>query len=483
MPRGELHSLFYPETVAVVGASNNPASFGSDFMTHLMSYGCKGTVYPINPREIQIMGQRAYQDIEDVPTSVDLVISCIALANTPALLEKCAGKSVKAVHILAGRGSETGRPDAKELELNIAKRAQEHGIRVIGPNCLGVYCPESGLAFGYDFPTEAGTVGGVIQSGGNATDLVHIGALRGLRFSKVVSYGNAIDVNQNDLLAYLSRDPKTKVIVSYIEGLKGDSAEFLRLLRETTRTKPVIVCKGGRTDAGARLTASHTASLAGSGLIWESAIRQAGAIPVRSLDELINMAVAFSLFPKPSGRRVGIAGAGGGRGVLTVDAWAEEGFEVPPLPSEINEEFRQRGSAVWDWIGNPADASITVPGDAYTIADIVSEMAKNPAFDFIAADAQEDPPFGPDRFVGELTANNEGFIRAKRDGLKPILVVFDERSVGSAEAESWNYRARAEMRTRLVQEKVAFFPSTQEAARAVGAVLGYYGRSGETTPA
>ena len=474
MASNSLEFFFHPRSVAILGASSNPASFGFDFMHHITSYGYRGNIYPVNPKQSEILGIKAYPSLDKIPDTVDFVVSCIGIPNIPTILPQCFQKGVKGLHILAGRGSETGRADAKEVEADILRKAREYGIRVIGPNCLGVYCPESGLAFGYDFPREPGGVGGVIQSGGNSTDLVHIGSLRGLRFSKVVSYGNAIDINQNDLFEYFLNDPQTKVVVSYVEGLKGDSREFLRLVKETTRKKPVIICKGGRTSAGSRLTASHTASLAGSGQIWEAAVKQAGAIPAKNLDEMINLAVAFSLLPPIKRKRVGIVGCGGGRGILSVDAWAEEGFEVPIMPKEINEEFKRRGSQVWDWIGNPADASITVPNDPFTMADAAVEMAKSPAFDFIGADAEEDPPFGKDHFIEEITGNIEGYIKVKRDGIKPILVVFDERSVGSSEAESWNYQTRAKMRTLLAQEKVPFFPSTDEAAKAVSELIAYY---------
>jgi hypothetical protein len=194
---------------------------------------------------------------------------------------------------------------------------------------------------------------------------------------------------------------------------------------------------------------------------------------VRNLDEMVNLAVAFSMIPPIKGKRVGIAGCGGGRSILSVDAWAEEGFDIPSLPEEIRDEFKKRGSQIWDWIGNPADASITIPGDAYSMSAMVAEMAKNPAFDFIAADAEEDPPFGKDRFIQELTENMEGFVKAKKEFDKPLLVVFDERSPGITEAESWNYLTRAKLRTLLVQEKVPFFPSTDEAVKAVNVLIAY----------
>ncbi|MCG6534713.1 MAG: hypothetical protein L7F78_08505, partial [Syntrophales bacterium LBB04] len=352
-------------------------------------------------------------------------------------------------------------------------RARDVGISLVGPNCLGVYCPETGLAFGFDFPTEPGGVGAIIQSGGISTDLVHIATLRGVRFSKVVSYGNALDVNQNDLFEYFSDDPKTKVILSYVEGLKGDTRQFLNIVRKAAAKKPVVICKGGRTSAGARLTVTHTASLAGSGLVWEVAMRQAGAVPARHLDEMINIAVAFSMLPPIKGKRVALVGAGGGRSISSVGAWAENGFEIPPLPEEIRQEFKRRGSEIWDWIENPADASITIPGDAFTTEAATAEMAKSPVFDLIAADVQEDPPFGKDHFIEIICDITRGYIRLRNEISKPLLIVFDERSPGITEADSWNYKTRAQLRTELVQEKMPFFPSVDEAAKAVNEVIWY----------
>jgi acetyltransferase len=194
---------------------------------------------------------------------------------------------------------------------------------------------------------------------------------------------------------------------------------------------------------------------------------------------MVNLAVAFSMLPPIKGRRVAAVGAGGGRSILSADAWGENGFEIPPLPEEIRQEFKKRGSEIWDWIGNPADASITIPGDAFTIEAITAEMVKNPVFDFIAADAQEDPPFGKDHFIDLITTLTRGYIRVRKETSKPILMIFDERSPGITEADSWNYKTRAQLRTELVQEKMPFFPSVDEAAKAVNEVIGYYQRREE----
>ena len=226
-----LEFLFNPESVAIVGASENPTTYGYAFMHHLLNYGFSGKLYPINPRQPEISGVKTYPSLEAVPGTIDYVIHLIGVNNAPDIFTQAARKGAKAVHILAGRAGETGRPEGKKLEAEILKRAREYGIRVLGPNCLGVFCPKTGLAFGFDFPREPGKVGALIQSGGNSTDLMHIAALRGIRFSKVVSYGNALDINEIDLLRYFIDDPET-----------GD---HFKLYRRLKRRQPRIPEAGG----------------------------------------------------------------------------------------------------------------------------------------------------------------------------------------------------------------------------------------------
>jgi acyl-CoA synthetase (NDP forming) len=470
-----LEFLFQPESIAVVGASENPTTYGYSFMQHLLNYGFRGKIYPINNKQPEISGVKAYPSLDAVPGTIDYVIHLIGVNNAPDVITQSARKGAKAVHILAGRASETGRPEGKQLEQEILKRAREHGVRVIGPNCLGVFCPKTGLAFGFEFPKEPGKVGALIQSGGNSTELIHIAGIRGIRFSKVVSYGNALDINESDLLDYFTDDPETEIIVSYIEGLRGNSREFLNLVRRAAVNKPVIICKGGRTAVGSRIAMSHTASLAGSTNLWETAIRQAGAIPVKNLDQLVNMAVAFSYLPPIRGKNIGIVGAGGGRSVLSADEWEEHGFTVPPLPQDIRDTLKKRGSQLWDWLNNPADISIMI-GDPLTMTDVLTEIIKHPVFDLIAADAEEDPPFSKDAFIQHLTEDMEGYIKVTKQSTKPFLIVFDERSPGAADMDSYIHRTRAELRTLLVNAGLPFFPSVSEAATAVNELITYYRR-------
>jgi acyl-CoA synthetase (NDP forming) len=477
-----LEFLFHPEFVAIVGASENPDSFGYCYMNHMLSYGFSGELYPINPNQSEIMGLKAYPSLEDVPGNIDYVVCCIAIEHVPTLLQSCSLKGVRAMHIFSARGSETGRPEAKALEAVILKRAREYGIRLLGPNCMGIYCPDSGFSFGYDFPKEKGGVGAMIQSGGSSIDLVKFGALRGLKFSKVVSYGNALDINESDLLRYFTEDPETKVILAFIEGLRGDGRNFLELIRRASGTKPVIICKGGRSQAGARSALTHTDSLAVASEIWDIAIRQAGGIPVRDIDDLVHMAVAFTFLPPIKGRRTGTGGAGGGRNTVSVDEWEEHGFEVLPLPQEIREEFKKRGSKLWSSLGNPADRSLanSIPGDAFTVPALLLEMAKSDDFDFICADvASDEHPLSLENYRKMMNFNIEGYIKLSQESPKPFFLIFNSRPLGIDEMDDERWREAGQIRTRLVKEGVPFFPSVDTAARAINELIDYYRRKGE----
>jgi acetate---CoA ligase (ADP-forming) len=472
-----LDCLFYPDSVAVVGASNNPNSRGYDYMQHLVNFKYKGRIYPISLRNPEVMGIKAFPTLADVPGNIDHIIYCIGLENMPAFLDIASEKNVKSIHIFSARGAETGRCDAKALETEIQEKARRLGIRILGPNCMGVYCPESGFSFCADFSKERGGIGAIIQSGGSSTDIARYGAMRGLRFSKLVSYGNAIDINEMDLLNYLADDLQTSVIIMFIEGLRGDGRDFLALLRKTTAKKPVIICKGGLTSAGARSTMTHTASLAGSSSIWNIAIRQAGAIPVRDIDDLVDMAVGFSLIPPIKGRRVGTGGTGGGRNTISVDQWESNGFEIPRLPQSIKEEFKKRGALLWDCLDNPCDRSITIPGDPYTCPALFEEMAKDENFDFICANvSSDDHPYNRETFVDWISTMVEEDLKLAKRCPKPFFLIFSCRPLGTADMDHWFWREIARLRTRVLEEKVAFFATVDKAAQTVNEIVKYYRR-------
>src|SRR3990170_835644 len=287
-PASDIASILRPRSVAVAGASSNPDSPGHDYLRCLVEFGFAGDIYPVHPREREILGLRVYPDLRAIPGEVEFVISCIPAEGVPELLDACAEKGVRAVQLFTGRFSETGREDAAELEREVLRRARAAGVRLIGPNCMGLHDPAWGLSFRPDLPRRAGNAAFISQSGNNTTEVLLHSDVRGVGYRVAVSYGNAIDIDESDLLTYLAQEPEVTVVGAYIEGVR-DGRRFLDALRTVVEAKPVIVFKGGRTSAGALSALSHTASLAGSREVWRGALRQAGAIQVNTQEELIDM--------------------------------------------------------------------------------------------------------------------------------------------------------------------------------------------------
>jgi acyl-CoA synthetase (NDP forming) len=356
-----LDFLFHPRSIAVVGASQG-GGMGGGFLPSIVEMGFKGPLYPVNPRYQELHGLKCYASLRDVPTDVDYVISSVPAPIVPQLVEDSALKNVRAIHFFTAGFSETGDDERAELEQTVIQRTKELGIRVIGPNCMGLYVPDAGLSFTPTFPKEKGNVALISQSGANASEFIGAGASRGLRFSKVISYGNAADISEADLFDYIAEDPETEIVASYIEGVRNGRG-FFEALKKAARRKPVAILKGGRTEAGGRATRSHTASLAGPIKIFEAVCRQAGAIRVESMDELIDMIIAFKHVKELPGPRAALIVGGGGRSVLSADDVAAEGLEVPHLPEETQAELREFVPIAGTSIRNPIDANMGATGD------------------------------------------------------------------------------------------------------------------------
>ena len=361
-----LDRIFNPTSVAIVGVSpsrEGVANTGRLFLDAILDYGFKGRVYPLHPGGGEIAGLTVYPNIKDVPEPVDYVISCIPARQVPQLIRDCADSGVKAVCLFTAGFSETGREGAQCLEEEIGCLARATGVRVIGPNCMGVYSPKAGLGFADDLPKSSGRVGLMCQSGGNTLYAIRAAGDRGVRFSKVISYGNACDMDESELLEYFAQDHDTEIVAAYIEGVK-DGDRFYRVLRDLAAIKPVVVLKGGRTEAGAGAAASHTGSLAGSNQVWDGLLEQAGAICVNSLDELADMMVTLQFMPVLQGRRALIFGVGGGATVLATDACSAAGLSLPPLPDELKEElFIAFGGDVGNILRNPLDIPTGLASD------------------------------------------------------------------------------------------------------------------------
>jgi len=461
-----LDAILHPRSVAVVGASANPDSPGNDYLRCLLDLGFAGPLYPVHPREQEILGLTCYPDLRAVPGEVDYVISCIPAEGVLDLLDACAEKRVRAVQLFTGRFSETGSADAAELEREVLRRARAAGVRLIGPNCMGLHDPAWGLSFRPDLPRRAGPVAFISQSGNNTSELLLHADVRGLGFSSAVSYGNALDVSEAELLEYLAQDERTTVIGAYIEGVR-DGRRFLAALRAAAAAKPVVVFKGGRTGAGARSAVSHTAALAGSGEVWRAALRQAGALQVKTLDELIDLLVAFALLPRPpgapglpavAGRRVGAVGGGGGRAVQAADTCTEEGLVVPPLAGSIRDRLRERAPLLAGWVGNPVDQSI-LAGSGASGASILEQMVASDDYDLLIANAGEDWVLGRPDGPGRLRHIAERFAEIGRASAKPVAFV-----LGPADApDEERWRAVESARSLLTDAGLAVFPTVERA--------------------
>jgi len=467
-----LDFLFHPSSVAVIGASDNPYSWGYAYTHHLLDYGYEGAIYPVNPRCSEILGLKAYPSLKTVPTTVDFAISCIPSAAVLDMLDDCASKQVKGIHLYTARFSETGRPEAAELEQSILKKARDLGIRLIGPNCMGLYCPGEGIAFAYDLPKESGPVGFISQTGGGAAILVHIASMRGIRFSKVISYGNGLDLDESDYLECLAQDPETTVILMYIEGVK-DGRRFFSALKRAAAEKPVIITKGGRGQAGSRATASHTASMAGSYGTWEAAVSQAGGISASSYDQLVDLAVLFRFVPPIRGNRVGISGGGGGPSVLAADECEEAGLNVVPLPVSIREELKIKAPDIWDWVSNPTDVSI-LPGSGFSGLDMLNAMAHSPDFDLLIAAMTEVPLAQREGTTTRFMAEIQGYIDIQNGSAKPMLAVVGEKSLGASDYHHWRWRLTGDIRAALIAANIPFFPTVERAAKAAMKAREYY---------
>ncbi len=463
-----LEELLHPRSIAVVGASNKGQ--GRGWVEPLLELGFKGEIYPVNPKYAEIMGLKAYARVSDIPGPVDYVISSIPAAAVLGMLDDCAMRGVKVVHLFTARFSETGRKDAAQLEQDILKKARGYGIRLIGPNCMGLYYPAMGIGFNGGMPKESGTVGVVSQSGQVVGEMVGMASARGIRFSKAISYGNALDFNECDYLEYMAQDPDSKTVLLYIEGVR-DGPRFLRVLRELTAVKPVIVMKGGRGKAGTRATASHTASLAGSRQIWQAVVNQTGIIPVSDIEELIDVAAAFYFLPPLKGKRVGVTGGGGGKSVLAADVCEEAGLDVIPLPDDIRQELKKQGNPIWDWVNNPADFSIAM-GDGSTVSTMNKLMAEHPDFDLMIQFVS-----GPWRLDKDYTIDKH----MKSMGLeylnsKPSVLVYSERLRGTNGTDAKLAEIDTEIRRRLNEEGFALYPAIRRAANAVNKMIDYYQR-------
>ncbi|MBI4766510.1 MAG: CoA-binding protein, partial [Deltaproteobacteria bacterium] len=351
----ELESMFYPKSVALVGASSNPLGWGgTSFLLRLKNIGFPGKMYPINPKATEVLGLKAYPNLQSIPEAVDLVIIAISAPGVPRILEDCLTAGIKNVHIFSSGFSETGEEQGIKLEQQIIEIIKRGNLRVVGPNCMGLYVPASKLAGWGVKPAGAGQLAFLSQSGGHGEILTAYAQSLGVYFSKIISFGNACGLQVADFLEYLGQDPDTRIISIYLEGIK-EGNRVTQLIKDINRSKPVIIWKAGLTESGSRAVASHTGSLAGDGLIWDAFFKQTGAIRVNSLEEIIDVVLAFLYLKPPRGKKTLLLGGGGGNSVAFADICGRQDLEIPPLSEKTRKELNTFGRLAGNSTRNPLD--------------------------------------------------------------------------------------------------------------------------------
>lgn len=411
--------LFEPRSIAFLGASRDPQKWGFRILGNLMMGGFQGRVYPVNPKKGEVLGLKVYGSVGDIPETPDLAVIVVPPTSVVDAVKECINKGIKAGVVITAGFAEIGK-EGEKVQQEIVETAHGGGMILVGPNSFGIINPLSKLHSQMPpiFPPP-GPIAVVSQSGNLVATIARMVIARGFGYSKGISSGNEAALHSEDYLEYLADDPQTKVILSYIEGLK-DGHRFFETAKKVTKKKPVIMLKAGETPAGARAAKSHTASLAGSDTVFDAMCKQAGVIRVRNLDELVNAGFAFLCHPLPQGRRVGIVTAGGGWGVLAADACAKLGLDVVPLPDNTLRELDSFLPAWWNR-GNPIDLVAGAFGNA--MMKSVEVIMRCPVVDGVIMMGLM--PSVPEEFFHPPTGE-EAIEKRRKDMIAAITHIFEE---------------------------------------------------------
>ena len=464
----DLSRVFNPGTVAVVGDKR-----ANDYMWLRALKSFSGRLYSvqIDSKElpgIAELGVPNFSSLSDIPEPVDYVIIAVPRGVAPRVLADCIKKGVGGASLFTSGFAETNTEEGRQLQNTLVKMASEADFNLIGPNCMGIYNPKLGLRTGKEqYFGEGGPVGFISQSGTHATIFSTLGRCHGVNISKSVSFGNGAVLESSDYLEYLADDPETKIIGMYIEGVR-DGRRLFRCLREASRKKPVIIWKGGRSEDGIRAASSHTGSLTASPLVWESMIKQSGAIKVDNMDEMIDVMKALLYLKPPEGRNVALVAQSGGQSVVLTDAFALEGMKVPLLSDSSYRQFSSFFNVIGGSCANPLDISWN-SGSTDVVVKILEVLAADSNVDCLVLELW---------VVNLHSMTLDGSI----EKLISALVAF-RGSCGKSFATvltAWHMEAEAVgIRQRLVDAGLPVFPTFGRAARALRQSVDYSERRGK----
>ncbi|MFC1921056.1 CoA-binding protein [Chloroflexota bacterium] len=424
----------------------------------------KGKIYSVhvNPetiKEIEAAGIENYLSLTDIPGSVDLVIVSTPRVVALSVLEDCINKDVGAAHFFTAGFSETDSEEWTEVERQIAKRAKEASLHLVGPNCMGIYSPAYGVGQNlWEYTGSTAPVAMISQSGTNATTFCQLANLQGLDINRAVSFGNGVVLDSPDYLEYFAQDKDIEVIAMYLEGVR-DGRRFINVLKEVSAKKPVVIWKGGRTSEGIRAINSHTGSLAISQEIWDAALKQCGAVQVNNVEELIDTTKALLYLKPVYSDRVAIAGGSGGQSVAIADAFGAEDLKLPKLTKESYDELGTFFSVIGAGYPNPID---TGGANRQQIRRIMEILEKDPNIDNLVLQSGT-------RFLLFTATNQDYDILADIKGRseKPVMAVYPFSTPDDMK--------RVMEDTREFQKRgIPAFPSFERGARALRNTLEYY---------
>jgi acyl-CoA synthetase (NDP forming) len=465
-----LDEVFSPRSVAIVGASPDALSFATFAVISLIDAGFPA-IYPVNPNHREAYGLPCFPSVSAIPGPVDHVVVCIPAEKSLELLDDCAAKHVKSVHFFSAGFSESGEKARADLEMQMLKKARAGRFRIIGPNCTGLFIPKARFTLATRMPMTPGGIAFMSQSGGHSQDLPLHSGPRGLTFSKVISYGNALDIDECELLEYFTADPETKIIAIYIEGVK-EGYRFRGILEKAAARKPVVIYKGGITEAGLRTTMSHTASMTSSVKVFEALCRQANSIQVTDVQEMIDALVALRFAtPYPRGRNIAILGVGGGPSVEAGDHMEAAGLQLPGFSEAVREELRGFLPGAGAIFTNPLDATNLIFPEA--IYRTVKVLGKSPA-DMIMYHMGFHPVtrwgtglISSDMFLKPAV---DALYRAHEESQKPVLLALGPVSDMPAMEEFLKVQAA------FVGAGLPVFRSIEKAALAMARAVAWYNK-------
>jgi acyl-CoA synthetase (NDP forming) len=467
--RDRLHRTLNPRTVVVVGDKAPNYQWLSN------QHEFTGPLYSVqvDPKDIEEIEKRGFQNftsLSDVPGDIDLVICAVPRPVAPRIVADSIARGVAGISMFTSGFAETGEPQAIELQEKIVQLASDAGMPIVGPNCMGIYNRRLGLKFTTDAEFgEGGRVSVISQSGTHAIGMT-LGLQRlGVKVTRSVSIGNAAVINEADYLEYLRDDPDTEVIAMYLEGVR-DGRRFFQVLRETTKRKPVIVWRGGRSAVGARAIQSHTGSLASSVAVWDAMVKQAGAIGARSVDETLDTVVAFEHTTRPSRRGMALIAMTGGQSVAITDQFQYAGFDVPQLSDRSYEQLSEFFMTIGGSYRNPFDAASTIGRETENLGKILEILAIDDAIDGgVAIEIGTGGPRGADDGHARLDGMLDLLEAYRQNTGEPVVAMMHEGSAGSAGAEAV-VRARAHAAAR----GFPVYPNFERAAAALGRVVSYW---------